>query len=111
MNKRAVRLSCQRPGKSISGAWRIFMSWPKRGKGRSKRVLSREKSQWDFTQDSRHTTHNKAVLVFGGFHKEGIKEILKRNGYSYVVITPVITEISERHQDYYKQLMGIGHYR
>lgn len=49
-----------------------------------------------------------SVLVFGGFHKEGIKEILKEQGYSYHIVTPKITEISERHQEYYKTLMAEG---
>ena len=53
--------------------------------------------------DSRKLT---AILVFGGFHKAGIREILKRNGFSYYVITPCIREISPRHQRLYRFLMA-----
>ncbi|MSR78484.1 MAG: hypothetical protein EXS63_09745, partial [Candidatus Omnitrophica bacterium] len=49
-----------------------------------------------------------AVLVFGGFHKNGIKEILKRNGYSYVIVSPKITKIDKKHQEDYKRLMSVG---
>lgn len=35
---------------------------------------------------------NIAVLVTGGFHTEGITEILKREGISYKVISPVLTQ-------------------
>ncbi len=49
------------------------------------------------------------VLVYGGFHKESIKRILKKNKLSYKIITPAITSISTRHQQYYKQLMQIGY--
>ena len=51
---------------------------------------------------------NHAALIFGGFHKENIKSILKGEDFSYYIITPKITEISERHQAYYKQIMSLG---
>ncbi|MFH0985086.1 MAG: NAD-dependent epimerase/dehydratase family protein [Candidatus Omnitrophota bacterium] len=51
-----------------------------------------------------------AILVYGGFHANAIKEILKEQGVSYVVISPRITSISKKHQDYYKQLMSVGHH-
>ena len=51
-----------------------------------------------------------AVLVFGGFHANAIKDILRQQGFSYVVISPKITAIDKRHQDYYKHLMTDGHH-
>lgn len=51
---------------------------------------------------------NTAILVFGGFHANGIKEILKQYGFSYIVVSPKITAIDKRHQDYYKRLMSEG---
>jgi|GEM_PF-6220715 len=51
-----------------------------------------------------------AVLVFGGFHKPAILRILRDAGYSYQVVTPAITEISEKHQEYYRRLMGTGYH-
>ena len=50
-----------------------------------------------------------SVLVFGGFHKENIKRILEAKGISYIVVSPRITKMSPRHQDYYKHLMTQGH--
>lgn len=51
-----------------------------------------------------------AALVFGGFHATAIKELLRQHGISYVVVTPRITKIEKRHQDYYHELMSAGHY-
>lgn len=50
----------------------------------------------------------RAVIVFGGFHAASLKEIMKRRGISYYVITPRIGAVSPRHQNYYKQLMSAG---
>lgn len=39
-----------------------------------------------------------AVLVAGGFHSEGLSQLFKRKGLSYVVVTPKITEaIKDNH--------------
>lgn len=51
-----------------------------------------------------------AVLVFGGFHATAIKDLLREQGISYVVVSPGITKIEKRHQEYYKQLMSVGHH-
>lgn len=61
----------------------------------------------DFIQNKDEDT---AILVFGGFHANGIKEILKQQGLSYVVVSPKITSTDTRHKDYYKRLMSEGHY-
>ncbi len=50
-----------------------------------------------------------AILVFGGFHKNSIREILKKQDFSYSVVTPQIGTPSSRHKDYYKKLMSGGH--
>ena len=44
-----------------------------------------------------------AVLVTGGFHTDGITGELKRRGYSYVVITPRITDLNA--ENYYIDVM------
>ncbi|MCB9799519.1 MAG: metallophosphoesterase [Candidatus Omnitrophica bacterium] len=49
-----------------------------------------------------------AVLVYGGFHKDGIIELLRRKHFSYVVITPHVSSLSEKHQRYYQRLMSNG---
>ena len=49
-----------------------------------------------------------AILVFGGFHKDRILEILRKHGISYEVITPEMTGVDKKHQDYYKFLMSKG---
>lgn len=51
-----------------------------------------------------------AVLIFGGFHKDGIEQILKSRRFSYKIINPKITSLSERHQKYYHHLMSNGHH-
>ncbi|MFZ5801785.1 MAG: (d)CMP kinase [Candidatus Omnitrophota bacterium] len=51
-----------------------------------------------------------AVLVFGGFHANNIKDILKRKGLDYVVVTPKITEKDTRHEAYYHRLMSVGYH-
>jgi|GEM_PF-2321146 len=50
-----------------------------------------------------------AVLVYGGFHKQSIKELLRESGYSYTILTPRITAPSPRHQAYYRELMQMGY--
>ncbi len=52
--------------------------------------------------------NSSAVLVFGGFHREGITEILRRNGFSYTVVIPKIIDFSKRHQALYREAMSVG---
>ena len=56
----------------------------------------------------RNKEGDSAILVFGGFHASGIKEILRRQGLSYIVISPKITSVDKKHRDYYKRLMSEG---
>ncbi len=51
-----------------------------------------------------------AIMVYGGFHANRIKELLRNKGVSYVVVVPAITAIDKKHQECYKQLMSVGHY-
>ncbi|GEM_PF-6407190 len=51
-----------------------------------------------------------AVLVFGGFHRDRIQEILRRKQLSYQIVSPKIQVIDEKHKAYYKQLMTVGSY-
>ncbi len=44
-----------------------------------------------------------AVLVTGGFHTSGITEELKRRGFSFVVVTPRITDLNA--ENYYIDVM------
>jgi len=50
-----------------------------------------------------------ALLLFGGFHKERIKEILRQKNLSSVIVSPKITDIDAKHRDYYKRLMSVGY--
>ncbi|MFH1799581.1 MAG: inositol monophosphatase family protein [Candidatus Omnitrophota bacterium] len=61
----------------------------------------------DFSENGKEET---AVLVFGGFHANKIKEILREKGFSYVVVSPRFNPDDKRHQAYYKQLMSVGHH-
>ena len=47
-----------------------------------------------------------AILVAGGFHTEGIKEQLKKNGISYLVIQPKIDKLPT--EDIYRKQMAGG---
>ncbi len=44
------------------------------------------------------------VLVTGGFHTEGLKELLKKRGITYVVITPAVTEGTGVSSEIYERL-------
>ncbi len=48
---------------------------------------------------ARETGAEKAILITGGFHREGILEKLKEKNISHIVITPTISETTER-EDY-----------
>jgi len=50
----------------------------------------------------------KAILVYGGFHKNAIREIFKDKNISYTIIAPKITSISKKHQTTYRNLMSQG---
>jgi hypothetical protein len=49
-----------------------------------------------------------AVLVFGGFHAQSIKEILKEENVSYDIVAPAITQEDTIHQKRYQSLMTEG---
>ncbi len=49
-----------------------------------------------------------SVLVFGGFHKNGILEICRKNSLSCVVVSPNIKTLQSKQREYYKQLMSAG---
>ncbi len=74
--------------------------------GKTNEALSKEKGS---TSDERREAGSlSAILVFGGFHKENIKEILRRNGFSYVVIAPKISTVRENDHVLYRTLMSRG---
>ncbi|MBP9865254.1 MAG: sigma-70 family RNA polymerase sigma factor, partial [Candidatus Omnitrophica bacterium] len=50
-----------------------------------------------------------AVLVYGGFHRQGIENVLARKGFSYYVISPKISNIEIRDQTRYRKLMAEGY--
>jgi len=72
-----------------------------------KRDHSIEKQLDDFLKAE---DEDQAVLVFGGFHKNNIQEILREKNISYQIISPKIQKISKKHQQYYKQLMSVGYH-
>ncbi|MDD5670548.1 MAG: hypothetical protein PHN49_02800, partial [Candidatus Omnitrophica bacterium] len=57
----------------------------------------------------RNPYENTAVLVFGGFHQNEIKALLKQKGLSFYVVSPKMTKIDEKHKAYYKKLMSAGY--
>jgi hypothetical protein len=48
-----------------------------------------------------------AVLITGGFHTPGVTQMLKDKGYSYTIVTPVITQRSDSSL-YFSVLKGKG---
>jgi len=70
------------------------------------RVLARKLK--DFSDQSSETY---AALVFGGFHKHAVLQILEEQGWSYAVLQPRIRELSRRHETYYRELMTAGHFK
>lgn len=65
-----------------------------------------EKRMGEFLENSGEKI---AVLVYGGFHKERIKEILREKQISYEIIMPAITGHDEEHQSLYKNMMSQGY--
>lgn len=47
------------------------------------------------------------ALVAGGFHTEGMRELLRRAGVSYIVITPQLGQESPNEELYFKRLQGL----
>ena len=53
------------------------------------------------------TKQQHAVIVTGGFHTEGLKELAKEKNASYLQITPRINEVSKNdHEVYLRSIMG-----
>lgn len=50
-----------------------------------------------------------AVLVYGGFHKDRIREILRRKGLSARILMPVITHAEAKYEKLYEGLMSKGY--
>ncbi|MDD5217822.1 MAG: hypothetical protein PHS88_06935, partial [Candidatus Omnitrophica bacterium] len=52
-----------------------------------------------------------AVLVFGGFHANAIKQILKEKQLTYIVVTPKMTDTDPKQKEYYARLMSDGYHK
>ncbi len=50
-----------------------------------------------------------AVLVFGGFHKERITELLRKKGLPYYIVSPRIMNVDNKHKELYAHLMTKGY--
>lgn len=61
-----------------------------------------------FDEFLRQPDEQAAVLVFGGFHKDQIRKVLREKGFSYLIVSPKISTIDPVHQLYYKRLMSVG---
>jgi len=53
---------------------------------------------------------DKAILVFGGFHRKGISRVLKKMGISYVIVSPRISRPDPKHEKRYQYLMSGAFY-
>ena len=53
------------------------------------------------------TKNQRAVIVTGGFHADGLKKLAASKGCSYIQISPRITEVSKRdHEIYLRSVLG-----
>jgi len=53
------------------------------------------------------TKTERAVIVTGGFHADGLKKLAQEKHFSYLQITPRITEVSKKDRDVYlKSMLG-----
>ncbi|MBU9889096.1 MAG: hypothetical protein KTQ49_04425, partial [Candidatus Omnitrophica bacterium] len=53
------------------------------------------------------TKQQRAVIVTGGFHTEGLKDLARSKNCSYVQITPRVTEVTEREREIYlRSILG-----
>jgi len=50
-----------------------------------------------------------AVLVYGGFHSGAVREILRKHGLSYHIVTPRIRSIDPAQREQYRRLMLAGY--
>jgi len=53
------------------------------------------------------TSPRLAVLVAGGFHTQGITQLLRRRSVPYMVVTPVVKQLGYEHR-YAAQMRGLG---
>jgi len=67
-----------------------------------------EREKWmiqNAVQRMKDLKQNQPVLITGGFHAQGLKQMILDSGFSYVQITPRIHEISKDAQKLYLQAM------
>ncbi|MBN1405271.1 MAG: hypothetical protein JW946_01990, partial [Candidatus Omnitrophica bacterium] len=70
-------------------------------------ALERDKALLNNTISSMDEAKVKtSVLVAGGFHTDGITEMLKEKGISYLIITPKINELDEKNNPYTAMVIG-----
>lgn len=76
-----------------------------------KTAHARERAAEEALKDfATNESESKAVLIFGGFHKNTLKVLFQKYNYSYYVISPKINELDPKHQAYYKRLMSVGYH-
>ncbi|MBI4353243.1 MAG: hypothetical protein HY593_04870, partial [Candidatus Omnitrophica bacterium] len=62
---------------------------------------------WNAERILKEENQNMAVLVTGGYHTEHLTKLMKDKGYSYIVLTPHVTQ-ETNHTKYEKLLLGAG---
>lgn len=71
-------------------------------------ALMRNKPMVDHTLDLLKEPGKAGVLVTGGYHTAMLTQLLRERNVSYVVITPMVDQISEKdHELYVKRLTGV----
>lgn len=70
-------------------------------------ALERDKILVDNTLNKMNEINTKqAILVAGGFHTDGIIELLKERGVSYLVVTPKVNNLDEKNNPYLSVLLN-----
>jgi len=57
----------------------------------------------------KHSPEKTAVLVYGGFHRQGLENLFDRSGVSYAVISPKLSGEETHHRKLYRKLMEKGY--
>ncbi|MDD5226343.1 MAG: hypothetical protein PHV97_04050, partial [Candidatus Omnitrophica bacterium] len=72
-------------------------------------VLREEKMFANALNKMREQKQQRAVIVTGGFHADGLKALAASKGCSYIQITPRVNEVTKRdHEMYLKSVLGAG---
>lgn len=65
----------------------------------------REAAIDDVLRQFKSSDEQAAVLIYGGFHERGIRQILSQQGYQYFIIVPAMSSFTKQDDEVYRQAM------